>query len=232
MAEARARLGLDTAVDGAVDEGTRLTPLSTYFGYDRGTPIDRVYIEAYLGRHAADIRGRVLEVKDASYTGRFGGARVVRSDVADVDATNAAATLIADLERPETFPAAAFDCFILTQTLHLIYDYRSALRSAERLLRPGGVLLLSCPAITPLDGWSLRQGGGDYWRFTARAVARLLAETFPGGDIEVEAVGNVRTATAFLEGRAAEELEPEALAYADPIYELLVLARTVKAPAS
>ncbi len=94
------------------------------------------------------------------------------------------------------------------------------------------MLLLSCPEITQLDGWAVRQGGGDYWRFTSRALARLLAETFPGGDIEVEAVGNVRTATAFLEGRAAEELESEALAYFDPMYELLVLARAVKAPAS
>ncbi len=210
---------------------TRVTPISTYFGYDRGTPIDRVYIEAYLARHAQDIRGRVLEVKDAAYTSKFGGARVVRSDVADIDGANPAATLVADLERPESFPAAAFDCFILTQTLHLVYDYRSALKSAERLLRPGGVLLLSCPAITQLDDWSLGQGGGDYWRFTSRAVARLLAETFPGGDIEVEAAGNVRAATAFLEGLSAEELEAEALAYFDPIYELLVLARAVKAPA-
>ncbi len=208
----------------------QLAPVSAYFGYDRGTPIDRVYIEAFLARHAGDIRGRVLEVKDPAYTRRFGEGRVARSDVADVDAANPAATVVADLEDPQAFPEDAFDCFILTQTLHLIYDVRAALASAHRLLRPGGVLLLTCPAITQLDGWSLRQGGGDYWRFTSRAVRRLLAEAFPGGDVEVETAGNVLAATAFLQGLAAEELEPAELAHVDPIYEMLVMARAQKAP--
>ncbi len=219
------------APSGFSGTGLRSTPVSSYFGFDRGTPIDRVYIEAFLARHAADVAGRVLEVKDATYTRRFGGERDPRRAVADVDASNAAATVVADLERPEAFPAGAFDCFILTQTLHLVYDVRAALATAHRLLRPGGVLLLSAPAITQLDGWSLRQGGGDYWRFTARSIRRLLAETFPGGHITVEAVGNVLTATAFLQGFAAEELPAEALTFVDPVYELLVLARAVKAPA-
>src|SRR5258708_1276969 len=39
----------------------RTRPISTSFGFDRGTPIDRYYIENFLGRNAGDIRGRVLE---------------------------------------------------------------------------------------------------------------------------------------------------------------------------
>ena len=35
-------------------------------GRDRGTPIDRHYIERFLDEHRADIRGRVLEVRDAA----------------------------------------------------------------------------------------------------------------------------------------------------------------------
>jgi hypothetical protein len=42
--------------------------------------LDRYYIEAFLGRHAADIRGRTLEIGDDTYTLRFGG-RVTQSDV-------------------------------------------------------------------------------------------------------------------------------------------------------
>src|SRR2546430_15816546 len=57
----------------------RLEPLSETFGWDRGTPIDRVYIEQFLSSHAADIDGRVLEVKDARYTERF-GAGATRSE--------------------------------------------------------------------------------------------------------------------------------------------------------
>src|SRR4029453_14668409 len=41
----------------------RTRPLSNDFGYDRGTPVDRYYIERFLARHQSDVKGRVLEVK-------------------------------------------------------------------------------------------------------------------------------------------------------------------------
>ena len=62
----------------------RVTPISQEFGYDRGRPIDRYYVETFLARQAADIRGRVLEIGDNSYTRRFGGDRVTVSDVLHV----------------------------------------------------------------------------------------------------------------------------------------------------
>ena len=52
----------------------RLTPISTnFFGFERGRPIDRYYIEKFLDQHADDVRGRVLEVQEDDYTTRFGG---------------------------------------------------------------------------------------------------------------------------------------------------------------
>ncbi|HEY8583155.1 MAG TPA: hypothetical protein VIL49_09400, partial [Capillimicrobium sp.] len=42
----------------------RRTPLSEAGGYDRGRPVDRVYIERFLDAHRADVRGTVLEVGD------------------------------------------------------------------------------------------------------------------------------------------------------------------------
>ena len=46
----------------------RTTPLSEYWGYDRGLPVDGYYIERFLAEHRYDIQGRVLEVKDNAYT--------------------------------------------------------------------------------------------------------------------------------------------------------------------
>ena len=40
----------------------RLQPFSTVFGSDRGTCIDRYYIERFLAANSSDIHGRVLEV--------------------------------------------------------------------------------------------------------------------------------------------------------------------------
>ena len=81
----------------------RLTPISDRWGLDRGTPVDRHYIEHFLGQRAGDIRGRVLEIGDYAYTRRFGGAGG-RVDVLDVDAGNPDATIVGDLSRPESFP--------------------------------------------------------------------------------------------------------------------------------
>src|SRR5713226_1838949 len=74
----------------------RLTPLSDSWGFDRGMPVDRFYIEHFLEQHRQDIRGRVLEIRDSTYTNRF-GTHVEQRDVLDVNPTNSQATFIADL---------------------------------------------------------------------------------------------------------------------------------------
>src|SRR3954466_14293166 len=68
----RARGRLAMSVGGL---GTSV-PLSTEFGFDRGTPIDRYYIEAFLAANAGDVRGRVLEIGDDSYSRQFGADRI------------------------------------------------------------------------------------------------------------------------------------------------------------
>ena len=51
----------------------RLSPFSRQFGFDRGQPIDRYYVESFLQEHASSIRGRVLEIGDDFYSRQFGG---------------------------------------------------------------------------------------------------------------------------------------------------------------
>ena len=46
-------------------------PSGANYGYGRGNPVDRYYIEGFLARVAADGHGRVLEVGDHTYTRRF-----------------------------------------------------------------------------------------------------------------------------------------------------------------
>ena len=70
----------------------RRRPFSVW-GLERGTPVDRVYIEDFLSRHRQDIHGRVLEVKDRAYTERF-GTGVEQADVVDVDQENGLATIV------------------------------------------------------------------------------------------------------------------------------------------
>ena len=197
----------------------RTRPLSDVWGFDRGTPVDRHYIESFLAGHRADIRGRVLEVRDSGYTDRFGSG-VTQKDVLDIDPANPRATIVADLADSSKLPAGAFDCFILTQTLHLIYDLRAAVWSCYHLLRPGGVLLVTGPAVS-------RVRSGDHWRFTPASLGRLLEEAFES--VTIRGYGNVLAATAFLSGMALEEVPRRLLDRQDEHFPVIVAGRAVKA---
>jgi glycosyltransferase involved in cell wall biosynthesis len=213
---------------GAVNLGDlrRVTPISCRFGFDRGRPVDRYYIEGFLAQHAIDIRGRVLEIGDDAYTRMFGADRVVVSDVLHVSNGNAGATFVGDLARADHIPSDAFDCVILTQTLNLIYDVRAALQTLHRILKPGCALLATFPGISQVahDQWH----ESWCWGFTTVSARRLFAEVFPAANVEIQAHGNVLAAIAFLHGLAVEELKPEELEHRDPAYEVLITARATK----
>jgi SAM-dependent methyltransferase len=203
----------------------RTTPLSDHWGRDRGTPVDRYYIERFLAAESEAIRGRVLEVMNADYTERFGAA-VERRDVLDIDPTNAAATIVADLAAADSVPTDSFDCFILTQTLQYIYDLKVAVMHAHRILRPGGTLLCTIPAVSRIARLRLES---EYWRATPAACSRLFGDVFVRGNVAVRSRGNVLAAVAFLVGMAAEELSPRELERDDPFFPLVVTVRATKA---
>jgi SAM-dependent methyltransferase len=168
----------------------------------------------------------VLEVGDNAYTLRFGGERVTRSDVLHVTVGNRQATFVGDLSSAEHVPSDAFDCVVLTQTLHLIYDPRAALATIHRIPRPGGVLLATFPGISQIDRGEW--GGTWYWGFTGASARRLFAERFTEAGVELETHGNVLAATGFLHGLAAEELTRAELDAHDPHYQVIIAARATK----
>jgi SAM-dependent methyltransferase len=213
---------------GRVDLGdlTSTAPVSGDFGWRRGLPVDRHYVEQFLERHRADIRGRVLEVGDAAYSERFGGAAITRQDVLHVHADNPAATIVGDLSRPDVLPDGAFDCIVLTQTLHLVYDLRAAAAALHRALVPGGVLLLTVPGISQVDRG---EWGADwFWSMTPAAVGRLLGDAFGSREVEVAGHGNVYAATTFLQGLALSEVDTRKLDVVDDAYPVIVTARAVR----
>ena len=216
----RARLGRRGAAF------ARTEPYSRKFGLDRGVAIDRWYMERFLEEHGGDIRGRVLEVGDSTYTDRFGTA-VERADVLHVTGESAGTTIVGDLATGEGISEAAFDAIVLTQTLPFIFRVHDAARNIGRALAPGGVALVTLPGISQIsrddmDRW------GDYWRFTQASAAEL----FSGEGWQPPTVtthGNVAAAAAFLYGLSAEELAPGVLDHVDQDYPLIITVRAVRA---
>ena len=205
----------------------RLEPVSRTFGFDRGQPIDRFYIEQFLGDHQADVHGHVLEIGDDAYTRRFGGDRVTHRDVLHATDDNPKATIVADLTRAETIPDKSFDCILLTQTLPFLYEVRAALRTLHRILKPNGVVLATAPGLSPISRFDMERWG-DYWRFTSLSAQRLFGETFDADTVTVQTYGNVLAAVAFLHGLAAQELTREELNHRDADYEVIIAVRAYR----
>jgi SAM-dependent methyltransferase len=210
-----------TAVGGA----GRATPIARDWGFSRGTPVDRYYINAFLEMCAADVRGAVLDVQEPDNARRIGAGSITRLDVIDVDGRNGKATVIADFRCAPNVASESYDCIVLTQTLHLIDDMAAVVAECARLLRPGGVVLATLPCASRIA--NDYGPAHDHWRVTAPGARRLFAEQF-GSNVRVEAWGNVATTAASLYGLAVHELSQATLDFADPHYPTLVTVRAQK----
>ncbi len=213
---------------------TGITPVSRHFGYDRkkspnqiAQPIDRYYIENFLERNSSDIKGRVLEIGEDIYTKKFGGSQVTSAEILDANNENKEAGFIFDLAKGgEGFPENQFDCFLLIQTLLLIYDVKSAIINSRKTLKPGGVLLATIPGISKICRPEMNQWG-DYWRFTNASALKLFSDIFGEENVEVETFGNVLSASAYLYGLASHELSKKELDYHDPDYQVTITIRAI-----
>ena len=210
---------------GQVDMGdlARIAPISDDFGYARGNPVDRYYIERFIERERPAIRGRVLELADALYASPDDPA-VATLDVLSI-AKGDGVTLVGDLTDPDTLACRRYDCAIVTQALQLVYDMPAAVRNLYAALAPGGVLLASVPGISPVrpdptHGW--------FWSLTGSAAERLFGDVFGPDNVKVEVFGNAFAATAALQGIAQEDIGPGWLDPVDQAYPVVIAIKAVK----
>ncbi len=197
-------------------------PISRYLGQDRGKPIDRYYIEAFLEEHREEIKGNCLEVQENRYTTRL-GKNVTHVDILDVAKENKKATIIADIRSMPHVPSETYDCIILTQVLQYIDDLDSALRECKRILKPDGALIITVPGISQRLDPAFRPEE-DCWRFTTSSLTFYLQKHFSKESLTVRSFGNILAAQAFLIGLSQEELTEQQLSFYDPTYPCIVAA--------
>lgn len=195
-------------------------PISKKYGLDRGTPIDRYYIEQFLKEHNQKIIGRCLEIRDDRYTTRFGQNKVSISDILDIDQNNPAATIYGDLRNLPQIKDGTYDCIILTQVLQFIDDTGAAISECHRILKPGGYLLATVPSLSRLDCRSGRDN--DFWRFTVAGCRYLTEKKFDPENITITAYGNTLSGLGFWVGLAKEELLESKLDIQDPDFPCLI----------
>lgn len=225
VVEAQRKYGLQWPRTGTVRFGDlrRTAPISRIFGMDRGRAIDRYYIEKFLEANAGRIRGRALELGDATYIKRY-GTGVTKIDVLHVVEGNPDATIIADLTNADHIPSDAFDCIIFTQALQMIYDMKAAMATLYRILKPGGAILMTTHGTSKIARRLGRDDWGEYWRLTAQGVNALVMDAAPGAALTIKSYGNVLSASAFLYGLSAEDLKASELDVDDDDFEVILSA--------
>lgn len=194
-----------------------LTPYSRRFGEERGTPVDRYYIDNFIEYNKDKIHGYVMEIGDNTYTQKF-GCGVTNSYILHAFGLGENA-IKGDLVSGEGIDTEFLDCFICTQTIQMIYDVDSAVKTIYRSLKPGGNVLVTLHGISQLsmadyDRW------GEYWRFTDKSAKILFEKYFD--EVTVSAYGNVKTASAHLYGLCKEDLLDEDYEFNDKQYPLII----------
>jgi glycosyltransferase involved in cell wall biosynthesis len=214
----------------------QLNPLGqNHTGQNRGR-IPGYYIQRFLDQNRQDVSGRVLLLHYGSVKLQLG-----RQDcqLVEIVLDPVQQPLLDDLEELPSLPNGQFDCIIMPQLLQRVYHLPATVQAVYRLLKPGGVLLLTVPGFNQKPGGVLlltvpgfnqnQRIDQSYWAFTDKLVGRLLATGFAPDSFSVEVWGNVLAATAHLHRLPANTLSEAQLEHRDAHYQLMVGARAVKA---
>jgi hypothetical protein len=203
----------------------QLKPISSKFGFDRGIPVDRYYIEDFLSNHSDKITGRVLEVADDFYSRKF-GQNCQSYNVLHLEPGHEKASIVGDLTKPDELPENVADCFICTQTFNFIFDIDKAVQGAHKLLNEGGVLLASMSGISQISRYDMDRWG-DYWRFTPLAAELVFKKYFK--EVHVSSAGNAFIAKSLLDGLAVEDIaDTSKFSFNDPDYPVTVFVYAIK----
>lgn len=201
-----------------------LQPLDDAYGMNRGTPVDRYYIEQFLAAHRDVVRGTVMEVGDRFYTEKFGGDRVTCSVILHVEKENPKINQIkGNFATGEGLEEESVDCLICTQTLPFIYDLHSAAGHMVKILKKGGYALVTAAGLSQTIQYE-KAHYGHFWGLTDMSLEKLFLDRPEVESVGTITFGNVKTVSAFLYGISSEELSQEELDFRDPDYQLIVAA--------
>ena len=202
--------------------GMPCEPLSRLFGTDRGTSVDRYYIERFLEQNKDLIYGSCMEIAEDTYTMRYGGEHVDKAYILHVEGIGQNA-IKGDLATGEGIFEDRYDCAIITQTLMFIFDIQNAAKNIYRMLKKGGTALITVSGISQVSRYDADRWGSCYG-FHVDAMRKLFVPLFGEENVEISSHGNVKTAAALLYGLCCEDLQEEDFAGDDDDYPVIISA--------
>jgi hypothetical protein len=100
---------------------------------------------------------------------------------------------------------------------------QEAAKNTVRLLKQGGVALITVSGITQISRYDMDRWG-HYWSFTTVSLRRLFEMCDDVELVEVKSYGNVKTAVSGLYGLAAEDMDEKDLTCQDDDYQQIITA--------
>jgi len=182
-----------------------------HYGGTRGTSFGRAYIDDYVAGVASREKRvglRVLEVGDKQYSSKFFldcdnyVLEFIPNSPLVIDSNNnrilGDLTLVSNLQ-------AYFDIIVSTCTLAFTKNPFAAVKSYERILKPGGILIGVEPFLMQISEWDYDEYG-EYFRFTDLGLRQLISSSFEDSAIvKVTSLGNRQTTLAQFHGLVIED---------------------------
>ena len=183
----------------------RLKPISNKFGFDRGIPVDRYYIDSFLDANKNFITGQIVEVSEKFYSEKYHSGENDIISILTYNQNLSELSIFCDLSKPETIPESYANCFICTQTLNFIYDIENSIYSCHKLLKRDGVFLGTVSGLSQISNYDMERWG-DYWRFTTLSTQKLFEKYFGVGNVQVFTYGNLSASICLLQGISVNDL--------------------------
>jgi hypothetical protein len=195
---------------------SKLKCVSSKFGFDRGQPIDRLYIEHFINSNCGKISHACgIEVGEIHYLNSINvNNKIILSHPSFTGATHSDTQILLDLNtisvKSTSSPLA--DIIICTNVLNFVKYPDIAMENFRNLLTQKGKLILTVSASMPISRFDSERWG-DYWRFTEQGLKLLVEKS--GFECSTEVYGNYHASLAFLSGYAVEDCSEFDLLFKD-----------------
>jgi Methyltransferase domain len=214
-------LGLLTVEPMTVNFGDlkRYTPFCPNYGYSRGTPIDRYYLDRFIRDVRSQIVGTTLEIGGhPANRETYKLESVTEYCTMDLQ-QKSGAHLLGDVHSKRAFGSRSFNSVILFNVLEHCARPWIVAENIHRWLKPEGKVFCMVP-----NAQRIHRDPLDCWRILPDAFAIIF-----GGYSEstITSYGNLLTTIAAMSGIAAEELDEKDLAEKNNEYPVIscVVAR-------
>lgn len=208
-------------------------PLTRNFGFYRGTPIDRYFINKWIYDFLDEIDSgnklKGIEIGGFDYL-KYNSKKYLANElVPKRELKKSKDSLCINLNEPinKDFKLKEkYDFVICTQVLHVLENDINGLRIIYKLLKKGGLIIGSTAGtINPISIYDYKRWG-CYRGYSDQGLKSILEKT--GFECQIETFGNFALAYEILNGAVVEDIDQSLFKENDEIFQILHLFKAYK----